>query len=266
MGSTTPWMQLLALIEGGPCSGKPHPDANTSIVGCRFSVVKNPPRFCFVPWRRRPPNATLFLNVGACVISVDTKSGGSIEMINAVDVHMEPMGVRRVELLHHAVFPTTTCTIYEFENPVYTVEFTATVHLMQHMVYIRARKPKSFEARHDSMLMTHMQNTIAYATTMWTLALWNALFPYSHLKETLEDALAALHTDVHLALTHLDATYCQFYAHAAVTDVAYDAACPRHYRASYVALLVAKVKALHTHVSQYCKSTATSDAISPSMQ
>ncbi|RHY31800.1 hypothetical protein DYB32_003154 [Aphanomyces invadans] len=227
-------------------------------MGCRYSVVKKPPRFGFVCWWRRAPHATLFVDLDAGTMCVSADSTGESDTMDVMDVHVEPKGVRQIVLFHHAVFPNTTVTTFDMETPAYAIEFIAMVNLIHHMKHIQAQKPKLLEAHHDSVLMAQMQNTIEYATAMWTMALWKDLFPYSRLKENLVDALASLRTDIQQALHLLDATYHQFYAYASVTEVEGDASSQRHFRASYVGLLVAKVRALYAHLAQYCAPPVSS--------
>ncbi|KAF0692716.1 Aste57867_16227 [Aphanomyces stellatus] len=250
-------------------------------IGCRFAV-RALGGSIFSTWFAKAAAAStsidrsgafLFLNIDDGVLSIVSSGSADVTTIDAATVDADAKHKKQIEVRY---FPTPadgdaaaattakrmTMVSYEFAQALDAAEFLATLHLIQHIALLRAlahRKSRRTDARQDAALAAHLQQTAAFAETMWTLAFWKELYPYSRVRETLEDAQRSLHDEdgaLYDVQDQLASLFDQFYAHATLTEVdecdsAGNGPSRRHFRASHVALFVAKIKALQAHVAMY---------------
>ncbi|CAK4608834.1 unnamed protein product [Aphanomyces euteiches] len=245
--ATTPWTKLVALLKKKR-NAQDAKDGSVPI-GCRFVVVKSSARtlFSLFSTHREASPSVLFLSVNAGTIAIqdDTQD---VET-DIADVHVELKGKKQIELVLQREGGCVMAT-YGLEHRVQAIECIGTIHFMQHAAYLQTTKRSQFSnVFHDSILVTHMQHTIDFASEMWTSAMWNVLYPYSRISDVLRDAQSALvATDVRQAVLHLNALLDEFYALASFSD---ESDAPRHLHASYLTLLLAKIKALEVHIELY---------------
>ncbi|KAF0721797.1 hypothetical protein Ae201684_018904 [Aphanomyces euteiches] len=139
---------------------------------------------------------------------------------------------------------------YTFASRLFAVEFTGGLQLVQHINALKTATALP-DASHDMMLKEQVLSTLEFGREMWTLAMWNKLYPYSGLVQDLQSAAALLDqgnwVEVDAAFKTI---YDNFHMHAAINKVT-DGRHPSYYRPSHMTLLMAKVKALRIHLALY---------------
>ncbi|OQR95963.1 hypothetical protein ACHHYP_00001 [Achlya hypogyna] len=155
---------------------------------------------------------------------------------------------------------------FAFAAPIHAVEFVGAIDLLQHMDHLR--QPRYLPDDTDPVLYKQLRATLEFATEMWTLALWQQLWPYSRLLESLTMALSLLRpsgpcptaAELEQLRGLLDAAHDDFLPHASMhtMDDAPVLDGTKYYRASYVSLLVAKLRVLAIHVEFYTQLASCS--------
>ncbi|ETV96911.1 hypothetical protein H310_09776 [Aphanomyces invadans] len=216
-------------------------------VACHFSTLYNPTvldRLNIGPGKAK---TSLSVQVTTGTITIAGQSRPSAQYA-ACDVHIRLHGKKEVYLLLGK--RGALAEPYTFESRLFAVEFLGAVHLVQHMEALKSASPLPMVV-HDAILKDQMMCTLFFAREMWTLAMWNQLYPYSGLVDSLAQAVELLEQQQLEQLSDiLHAVYFNFHAFTAINRVT-DANHELYYRASHMTLLVAKVKALQLHVALY---------------
>ncbi|OQS01174.1 hypothetical protein ACHHYP_01774 [Achlya hypogyna] len=233
-----------------------HTEHSKSAVACEFCVVKDPSlleKLMVVPKNQ----VQVLVRIDDGSMSMTTNDGDRISVATH-DLWVQLRGKREVWMgskssddspKHH--------TTLAFESRIAAVEFCAAVDLVQHIGHLRHPGKLPFPAANDAVLRRHLQSMLKFVEEMWVLAQWRELWPYSNMTEIIHDALEALDAaetagDVAAMRTPLAELYNTFYAQANITFFA-ERDDIRYYRPSYIGLLVAKLKALLSHLAFYLR-------------
>ncbi|OQR99576.1 hypothetical protein THRCLA_21814 [Thraustotheca clavata] len=220
---------------------------------CEFTVVQNPSFMEKLNWNSSVKKSTTRLYVRMDNGTISIGSVGHIpKQLSSGPFTVIRQGKKDIRLssINSAIEHT-----FIFSNAINAIECHAAVHLIQHINYLQ--NPDNFPQTvyEDKMFSEQLEATLSYAQDMWQLALWHQLWPYSHLLEYLTTASSLLQTpnNLHQIHAHLSEIYDEFYPHAMIyaIDNIPSKENVKFYRASYVALLVAKLKALLTHIEYY---------------
>ncbi|KAF0719891.1 Aste57867_723 [Aphanomyces stellatus] len=212
-------------------------------IGCFFKVVPNPT--LLDKWRSvHKHTATLFVQIDSGVVSISNH--GRTATATAADVRVVLCGKKEVQIQIEKAAPV----LYAFDCELSTIEFIGAVHLIQHIEALQSNQTDADDAKHDMVLMRQLQQTLQYATEMWSLALWHQLFPYSPLLPSLDATIVSVQqNNVRRAKTFVDDLHAQFYIEASVTKLT--ELNTTYFQPSHVALLAAKLEALSLHLDKY---------------
>ncbi|EQC41770.1 hypothetical protein SDRG_00633 [Saprolegnia diclina VS20] len=235
-------------VRGRACS-------TVSGIATTFTVVKDPNLMDKMKLKSAASSknkAELFVRIDVGTITI-TAQGATTDIAIAqgcTDVHLR--GRRSVIVATRQGHDHTTLA---FSDRLSAVEFCGCVGLIQHIEHLREPRYLAESLNHDASMLKYTRLTLAFAEEMWTLAMWRELWPYSNVLSALRSVLAALPDATNVQRVRaINATLAevhdQFYGHAAI-NFFMEKDGVRYYRASYVALLVAKIKALQTHLAFY---------------
>ncbi|KAF0719889.1 Aste57867_721 [Aphanomyces stellatus] len=232
--------KLSALLDGGTSGGSVEKPAFEPGVACHFTAVREASVLDRLHLKNAKGTTHLGVQINTGMVTVGAQS------IHACDLHIRIHGKKDVFL----VLARGVSVPYTFPSRLFAVEFMGAVHLVQHLEALKS--PAALpHVTHDAMLKEQMACTLEFAKEMWTLALWNQLYPYCGLVDSLRSASDFLARGlVGKTAMALQDVYQQFYVHTAITKVA-DGSRDAYYRASHMTLLVAKVKALQLHLALY---------------
>ncbi|OQS01195.1 hypothetical protein ACHHYP_01775 [Achlya hypogyna] len=224
-------------------------------IASSFTVVKDPD---FMDKMKLTPNATskkkaeLFVRIDVGSITMTAQGATTNIAVAQSCTSVELHGRRSVHVTTRQGHERATLA---FNDRISAVEFCGCTELIQHIEHLRNPRYLAETLNFDKNMLQYTRATLRFAKEMWALAMWRELWPYSNLLPALQSVLKKLPSATSLAkVREIDAIlsemHDQFYSHAAITFfVEQDGV--RYYRASYVALLVAKLKALKTHIAFY---------------
>ena len=235
-----------------------------SALACEFSVLTDPSML--EKLKLLPVDKTnLFVVIDEGILSFTTFQGSHTE-INVDDVVAAAVTGKKNAILvrnrHHLSKRTRhqeIATKIRFDHRLGALEFCATVHLMQHISYLKRfagfdRVKNVVLVNNDLMLSTQVKNTLDYAKAMWKYGLWKELWPYCGIIESLQK-ISALISDGHIeSLNMADAIltklYEQFNAQSTINFMMEQNGI-RYYRGSYITTLVSKLCAVRHHLAYY---------------
>ncbi|ETV96913.1 hypothetical protein H310_09778 [Aphanomyces invadans] len=219
--------------------------SNSDVIGADFDVVPNPTILDKLKLHRSHM-ASFFVRIDTGAVSLT--QNGFATSVAPCDLHLDAAGKKEVRVKGPQ---SPEFVPYTFDSPLLAAEFVGAIHLNQHIHALRNKVCVCACPAHDMVLLEHVTNTVWYADQMWTLALWNHLFPYSNMLELLESAGGLLrHGHAHDAKVIFEDLHDQFFSHAAVNKMGTSDG-QKYYRPSQIALFVAKLRALCVHCANY---------------